>query len=441
MYKKFLLIGSGSFIDGIKTFLANLALEIEIAEEYSEITHAINKKNTDIVLLDAGHYSPRTPILKKIITLLSHAKIDFIIFSAKKNTGAVMEANASGAADYIPVPYNVRELNLRLDAVINKRKRIVCIGGGTGLFNILMGIKNIPDILPVSVVSMTDDGGSSGRLRESFGVLPPGDVRRSLVALSNAPHMMNEIMTYRFKGGTCFKGHNFGNILLTVLNNITGSMSEGVKVLSDILNIKGIVLPVSVTDSRLCAKFEDGTVVKGEGNIDLGKGRPPDLRVTKCWHEPPSKCDISSFSSVINADVVTIGPGDLYTSVITNLLINDIRRAVIETKAKKVYICNIMTKPGETSGYTALDHIREIVKYIKKDCLDYVIISDNSALSKDALLRYSKKKQFPVHIGDISEIRKVTKARIIIADIAHETELIRHDNRKISDTVLKIIKE
>ena len=441
MDKKILLIGSGNFIDKIKALLSNLALESEIAEEYPEIRRAVNKKNADVILFEADRYSRRPIILKKMFTLLNRAKTSFIVFSAKKNVAAVMQANAAGASDYILMPYNVRELNLRLDAAVNKKKRIVCIGGGTGLFNILMGIKNIPGILPISVVSMTDDGGSSGRLRDLFGVLPPGDVRRSLVALSSAPQVMNEIMTYRFKKGDCFIGHNFGNILLMVLNNITGSMSEGVKALGDLLNVEGIVLPVSVSNSRLCAEFEDGTIVKGESNIDLGKGRPPDLRITRCWHEPRSRCDINSFSSIINADIVTIGPGDLYTSVITNLLIDDIRRAITGTKAKKIYICNIMTKPGETSGYTALDHIREVIKYLKKDCIDYVIISDNSALSKKALLRYSKKKQFPVRIGDMSQIRKATKAGIIIADIAHETELIRHDSRKIRDGIARIMKE
>lgn len=440
MYKRFLLIGSGNFIDEIRPALSGLALEVEIAQDYSEIAPILNKKNIDIVLFDRDYYPSKLSAVKNILNLLNRSKMAFVVFSGRKNNSDILETSNMGSSDYILKPYNSRELDFRLNAVLNNKKRIACIGGGTGLFNLLMGIKNLPDVLPVSIVSTTDDGGSSGRLKESFGVLPPGDVRRSLVALSTAPQTMNELMTYRFSEGGCFIGHSLGNLLLTALTKIKGSMALAVSGLSDILNIQGIVVPVATTKSNLCAMFKDGTVIKGESNIDLGKGRSSDLRVKKCWHEPPSKCDPNAFASIINADIVTIGPGDLYTSVITNFLINDIRRAIAEAKAKKIYICNIMTKPGETANFTAMDHIKEIVKYLKQDCLDYVIISDNRALSKGALSRYSKKKQFPVQMGDISEIKRVTKAKIIIADVAHETELIRHDSQKIADCLAKIIR-
>lgn len=441
MYKKFLLIGSGSFADEIKPALSGLALEIEIAEDHLEAASILSKKNIDIILLDRDYYPSRPDNIKDILKLLDKSKKEFVIFSGRKDISDILEAGRTGSSDYILKPYNFRELTLRLSAILNNYKKIVCIGGGTGLFNLLMGVKNLPGALPISVVSTTDDGGSSGRLRESLGVLPPGDVRRSLVALSSAPEVMNELMAYRFIEGGCFVGHSLGNLLIAALIKIKGSMALAVSGIGDILNIQGIVLPVSATKSRLCAKFEDGTVIKGESNIDLGKGRPKNLRIEKCWHEPASKCDINSFSSIINSDIVTIGPGDLYTSVITNLLINDIRRAVTETKARKVYICNIMTKPGETADFTAFDHISQIVKYLGKDSLDYVIISDNAALSKRALSRYSKKKQFPVQLGDISKIKKITRAKIIVADVAHETELIRHDDQKIAGEIAKIMKE
>ena len=440
MYKRFLLIGSGNFIDEIRPALSGLALEIEIAQDCSEIAPILNKKNIDIALFDRDYYPSKPSAIKDILNLLSRSRIEFVVFSGRKSNSAILETKEMGSSDYILKPYNFRELDLRLNAILNKKKKIACIGGGTGLFNLLMGVKNLPDVLPISIVSTTDDGGSSGKLKESFGVLPPGDVRRSLVALSTAPEAMNELMTYRFSEGKCFVGHSLGNLLLTALTKIKGSMALAVSGLGDILNIQGIVVPVATTKSKLCAMFTNGAIIKGESNIDLGKGRAPDLRIKKCWHEPFSKCNINSFSSIINADIVTIGPGDLYTSVITNFLINDIRRAVIQTPAKKIYICNIMTKPGETANFTALDHVKEIVKYLRQDCLDYVIISDNSSLSKRALLKYSKKKQFPVQVGDISEIKKVTKAKIIVADVAHETELIRHDSQKISDCLAKIIK-
>ena len=217
-------------------------------------------------------------------------------------------------------------------------------------------------------------------------------------------------------------------------------MSAAVSGLGDVLNIQGIVYPVSTTKSKLCALFEDGRIVKGESNIDLCRKRPSELRIKDCWHLPESECDIGAYSSIINSDFVIIGPGDLFTSVITNLLIKDVRKAVAETKAKKIYICNLMTKPGETSNFDALDHIKEILKYLKGDYLDYIVISDNNRLSMDSVLRYSRKYQFPVKVGSLSKIKKITKAKIIVADVAHERELIRHDSEKLKDVIFKMIK-
>lgn len=441
MYKRFLLIGSGSFVNEVKNVLSSLALEVEITNNYKEILPKLKNSHCDIILFDKDSYSLNTAAAKKLLNVFRHSRIPFVLFSGKRDHQAVLEAKAAGASDYIFKSYNTREINLKLSAILNKKKRIACIGGGTGLFNLLAGIKSLPAILPISIVSTTDDGGSSGKLRDSFGILPPGDIRRSLVALSNAPEIMNKIVQYRFHKGGRFGGHSFGNLLLTVLNQIKGSMSDAVRGVGDILNINGIVYPVTTTDSKLCALFENGTVIKGESNIDLGKGRSSKLRIKKCWHEPEAKCDSNAYSAIINCDLLTIGPGDLYTSVITNLLIKDIRYAILKTKAKKIYICNLMTKPGETYGYDALDHIREVLKYLKKDCLDYIIIADYRGLSKKALNTYARKGQFPVKIGDIAKIKKITKAKIIIADLSHETELIRHNSIKLRDEIAKIIKK
>jgi uncharacterized cofD-like protein len=432
MYRRFLLIGSGRFINEIKPSLSNLALEVEIANTLPEINPKLRRRGIDLAILDDDSIKGALPVIRR-------SKVNFVVLSSKRNIQAISRARAAGASDYILKPYNARELNLKLSAILNNKTRVSCIGGGTGLFNLLMGLKSAPGIIPASIVSMTDDGGSSGRLRASLGVLPPGDVRRSLVALSNAPEVMNELMTYRFDKGGCFIGHNLGNLLITALAKIKGSMSDAVSSLGDILNIQGIVHPVSTTESRLCALFEDGTVVKGESDIDLCKNRSSELRIKKCWHEPESKCDIGAYSSIVNSDFVTIGPGDLFTSVITNLLVKDIRKAVSETKAKKIYICNLMTKPGETANFDAIDHIREVLKYLKEDCLDYIVISDNNRLSMDSVLRYSKKSQFPVKAGNISAIRKITRAKIVVADVAHEKELIRHDSEKLKDVILRII--
>ncbi|MDD5108255.1 MAG: uridine diphosphate-N-acetylglucosamine-binding protein YvcK [Candidatus Omnitrophica bacterium] len=437
MYNKFLLIGSGPSIYEIKEVLSNLALEVEIANVYNEITPRLRK--AQIVIFDKDSYLSNPRLLKNILNTLVRSKKDFVVLSSEKSISAVLAAKAAGASDYILKPYNVREVNLRLSAILNNKKIISCVGGGTGLFNLLLGIKSLPAILPISIVSTTDDGGSSGRLRDSFGILPPGDIRRSLVALSNAPEIMNKIIQYRFSKGEGFRGHSFGNLLLTVLSDIEGSMSNATRGVGDILNINGIVYPIASTESILYAKFEDGSMVKGENNIDLCKGRSPELRIKKCWHKPLPKCDINAYSAIINSDIVTIGPGDLYTSVITNLLIKDIRQAIVKSRAKKIYICNLMTKPGETFGYDAFDHISQILRYLEKDCLDYIILADNSKLHTEALLKYAKKGQFPVQIGNLAKIRKLTRASIIITDLSDEQELIRHDAQKIRNQIAKII--
>ena len=434
MYKKFLLVGSKNFVNEIKPALLGLTFKIESANTPAGIRAKLRKRDVYLIILDDDSAKNVLPVLKK-------SNINFVVLSSKKSTASVLRVKKAGACDYILKPYNTRELNLKLSAVMNDKTKISCIGGGTGLFNLLMGLKTVPGVIPSSIVSMTDDGGSSGRLRESFGILPPGDVRRSLVALSNAPEIMNELMTYRFDKGGCFLGHNLGNLLLTALARIKGSMSNAVSSLGDILNIQGIVHPVSATKSRLCALFEDGRVVKGESNIDLCKNRPPELRIVKCWHQPESKCDISAYSSIINSDFVVIGPGDLFTSIVTNILVKCIREAIVNTKAKKIYVCNLMTKPGETSNYDALDHIREVLKYLRRDCLDYIIISDNNKLSMESVMRYSRKKQYPVKMGDMKLIRKITKAKIIVADVAHERELVRHDGEKLKNVILDIIRK
>lgn len=434
MYKKFLLVGSGNFINEIRPVLSGLALEIEIANTPQEIPLKLKKRGIDIIVADDDSVKNYLPAIRR-------SKIDFVILSSKRNIRSILYAKENGAADYIIKPYSIRELNLKLVSILNGKRRVSCIGGGTGLFNLLMGLKNLPNILLTSIVSMTDDGGSSGRLRESFGVLPPGDVRRSLVALSNAPQVMNDLIAYRFDAGGCLTGHSLGNLLLTALSKIKRSMPEAVSSLGDVLNMRGIVYPISTTEATLCAMFENGKIVRGESNIDLGRGRPSHLAIKKCWHEPESKADINAYSAIMNSDVVTIGPGDLYTSVITNLLIKDIRNALVMTRAKKVYICNLMTKPGETSGYNAQDHISEILKYLKGDYLDYIVISDNKNLSMDAILRYSKKKQFPVEAGRLAGIKKITKAKIVFADVSHERELIRHDSDKIALQIGRILNE
>ena len=440
MKRVVLTIANGISARAMREMLTPLGVDTIEETDEKKIKNICQRADVRVVVLDADAYrGKKKDSYVKISRVLKKAKKDFIIVSSRKSLSAVKEARDLGATDFIGKPYNHREFVARFNAVIQKKARITCIGGGTGLFHVLMGFKEIPGSLLTSVVSVSDDGGSSGKLKASFGILPPGDIRRSLVALSDAPEIMNQLMRYRFRGGDQFAGHNVGNLFLTALTEIKGSFSEAVRTIGDILNVQGIVLPVTDEHTTLCARFEDGTEVKGESKIDLSEGKNPDLRISAIWHEPETRSTIDAVSSILNSDIIIIGPGDLFTSVITNLLVKNIREALTETKAKKVYLCNLMTEPGETSNCTALDHVKEIVKYMCGDYLDYVIIS-NTKLSDKARREYAEKKQFPVRVEDMGQIHGITRAKIILADVGHTTELVRHEGAKVKSELCKILK-
>ncbi len=439
MNKRFLLIGNDKFVEDIKPFLSKLVLEVKRVFDFETLKSALIDFSPDIIVFDKDSYKSNPVLFQKNLNIVEVSKIPFFISSLSESLEDVFDFQKYGSKDFLSKPFNHREILLKVKAVFEKKYRVSSIGGGTGLFNLLMGLKELDDVFLTSIVSTSDDGGSSGRLKAAFGGIPAGDIRRNLVALSTTPDLMDKVMQYRFKKAPGLSGHSLGNLLITALSDITGSMPEAVRAMGDILNIKGIVNPATITNPTLCAKFENGKVIKGESNIDLGVGRDKSLKIIDCWHEPPSKADTGACSSIINSDMVTIGPGDLFTSIITNLLVKAIRDAIIDSPAVKVYICNLMTKPGETYGFDAANHISEIIKYLKSDSLDYILINDTNKLSKSSVKKYSKKNQFPVFINDINEIKKITKARIVIADIANETEVVRHDPDKIRAEIRRII--
>jgi uncharacterized cofD-like protein len=436
MQKGVLIVGNEKFIEDVGASLLPLGAVVEVAHDEEAVARKSKKGSIKVIIFDEDSYG-EGKLCKRIVRHIRASKKAFMWMSSNKSTFKVLIAKEAGAADYVAKPYNKREFITRFNAIASEKTRIPCLGGGTGLFNLLMGLKTLPNTHLTSIVSTADSGGSSGRLRVSFGVLPPGDIRRSLVALSNAPELMNKVMQFRFRRGMGIKGHNFGNLFLVALAEIKGSMTEAVKDLGELLYIQGIVVPVSATQTTLCALFQDGTVVKGESDIDLARGRKADLHIRKLWHEPESECGIDAYSSIINSDIVTIGPGDLFTSVVTNLVVRNVKEAIAASRGKKIYICNLMTKPGETAGYDACGHIKEIVKYMGGDHLDYVIIS-NTALSDEAVRLYAKKGQVPVRLGSMQKIRKLTKAKIILADVSHETELVRHDSEKLKNKIAAI---
>ena len=436
MEKTVLLIGNAPFLAETCGALSPLAGVVESMGDEKDALKKAKGAVIKTVIIDDDACSRK--LYKGVLAYAKRSGKDVIVVSSDESHEKILAARKAGARDYISKPYHVRELIARFNAVRYKKTRIACIGGGTGLFNLLIGLKDIRNALLFSIVSATDDGGSSGLLRSSFGVLPPGDIRRSLVALSAAPELMNQLMQYRFSRGKHFVGHSFGNLFLTALAEMKGSMIEAIHDISDLLYLQGIVLPAEENQATLCARFKNGKVIKGESAISLCNGRDPALLITRVWHEPEAICNKDIFQAIINADFVIIGPGDLYTSVITNLLVKDIRRALVATEAKKIYICNLMNKPGETTGYDAAKHTREIVRYMGGDYLDYAIYS-STYLSFSSIQRYAEKKQAPVNVGNVDALRHITRAKIILGDVSHETELVRHDSVKIRCEIEKII--
>lgn len=298
-----------------------------------------------------------------------------------------------------------RDRHAILEVLYRRRKlnygpKIVAIGGGTGLSTMLKGIKKITNNI-TAVVTVGDDGGSSGRLREEMGVLPPGDIRNCIAALADDEDLVTKLFQYRFKTGEGLEGHSFGNLFLTALCAITGDMVRAVKESSKVLSIRGRVLPSTLDDMRLVAEMEDGSIVKGESIIpETGK------KIVRLFTDPKECKPLPEVIDAINhADIIILGPGSLFTSVIPNLLIKDISRAVSRSKAKKVYICNIMTQPGETTDFTAADHVKAILQHaVYPNIIDTVIVNDS--LPDDISPDYKKSNSYPV-VNDTDVIRKL----------------------------------
>lgn len=314
-------------------------------------------------------------------------------------------------------------------------KKAVVIGGGTGSFVVLRGLKNYP--LDISaVVTMFDSGGSSGVLRDEFGILPPGDARRCLIALSDGEKeaTLRNLFNYRFnQEGSALNGHNFGNILLTALTRIMSSEAEAIEEAGKILNIKGKVLPVSLNVAHLCAELQNGEIIEGETNIDIPK-HEGSLKIERVFLKPHALIYEETRKAIKEADLIIIGPGDLYTSVIPNFLVEGVSLALRESRAKKIYIMNLMTKWGETHNFKASNFASEIIKYAGISKLDAIIVH-NATVSSEIAETYAQQKQFPVMIDEgLAEYAN----KIVTGDICDESSLLRHDSEKLADLISTI---
>lgn len=313
-------------------------------------------------------------------------------------------------------------------------KQFVVIGGGTGSFTVLRGLKKY-GVGITAVVSMFDSGGSTGMLRDEFGVLPPGDVRRCLIALAeDGDNLLRDLFNYRFDEACSLKGHSFGNLFLTALTQITGSEVAAIKKAGQLLHIKGNVLPVSIDHAHLGAELENGHTVVGETNIDIPK-HDGNLRIKRVFIKPRAAVYSETRETILKADVIVIGPGDLYSSILPNLVVEGVASAINASKAKKVYICNLMTKWGETNDFTASEHVKEIVKYLGGK-IDYVVCNSHVVKDKKLLEKYAREKAFPV-VVDKKAIEKLG-VHVVEEHIITEPVLIRHDSDKLARVLVKL---
>jgi uncharacterized cofD-like protein len=320
-----------------------------------------------------------------------------------------------------------------------KGPKIVVIGGGTGLSVLLRGLKEYTSNI-TAIVTVADDGGGSGVLREDLGMLPPGDIRSCILALANTEPTMEKLLQYRFSEGI-LKGQNFGNLLIAAMNEIYGSFEMAIKETSNVLAVTGKVLPMTLEDVTLYAELENGHIIKGESEIPL-KNKELSSRISRVYMEPKASYPLEeAVESIIDADLIVLGPGSLYTSVIPNLLVNNIVDTIYKAKAEKVYITNVMTQPGETDKYTVLDHVEGILKHSKEDFLDYVIVNIEK-IPKEILEKYTVDGSEPVLLGDKDEeILNSKGIKLIKRNLVDiKKDYIRHDSLALSQILTELSK-
>lgn len=349
----------------------------------------------------------------------------FIFWGQTRTVGSITEAlNPDDDRELVDVLLAHRRLN--------RGPKIVAIGGGTGLSTLLRGIKQYSANI-TAIVTVADDGGSSGRLRREIGVLPPGDIRNCIIALADEEKLLTELFQYRFQAGDGLSGHSFGNLFLTAMTKIAGDLEKAIAASSQVLAVRGRVLPATLCDVSLWAELDDGRIVKGESNITEAKGK---IRQIGCYPpEPPGLP--AAIRAIEEAEYIVIGPGSLYTSVIPNLLVPSIREAIAKAKVPRIYVCNIMTQLGETEGYTVSEHIRAIERVCEQHIFDAVLVQRKPP-SSHSLARYAQENCHPVFLDreDVSNLG----CRIVLANVMDEDEetgYVRHDANRLARVLLR----
>nr|WP_243116677.1 YvcK family protein [Marinisporobacter balticus] len=322
--------------------------------------------------------------------------------------------------------------------ILNKGPKVVVIGGGTGLSILLRGLKKFTSNI-TAIVTVADDGGGSGVLREDLGMLPPGDIRNCILALANTEPIMEKLMQYRFEEGQ-LKGQSFGNLFIAAMNGISDNFEEAIRKMNEVLAVTGKVLPVTIEDITLYAKLKNGKVIKGESQIPI-KVKEMESEIDKVFIKPDGVIPLDeSIEAILNADVIILGPGSLYTSVIPNLLIDDVSKALRKSVAPKVYAANVMTQPGETDGYGVLKHVEAIIAHLKCQMIDYVFVN-NEEIPLAVLKKYVMDGAKPITISK-EERSLLYKKDIKVIEgsfVDIKKDYIRHDADKLSEMIIKLV--
>ena len=318
-------------------------------------------------------------------------------------------------------------------------QNLVSIGGGTGLSTLLAGLKRLvgktEDPIWIEslsgIVTVSDDGGSSGRLRDELQMLPPGDIRNCMIALSEDSTLLARLFRYRFRGDGELGGHSFGNLFLAALTEVTGDFTEAIRLSSEVLASKGHIFPATISDVRLAAELEDGNVVRGETQISASK-----LPIRRLRLEPEQCLPLpEALKAIRAADVITVGPGSLYTSILPNLLVAQVARVIGQSRATKIFINNLMTQPGETDGYSARKHLETIKQYAPEIHFDYVVVN-NRRISREQAELYAAEGAYQIGIDDPIDDALDQATEVVRADLLYDGEKVRHNSDRLAEVVL-----
>jgi uncharacterized cofD-like protein len=323
-------------------------------------------------------------------------------------------------------------------------QKLVAIGGGTGLSTMLAGLKQLVGqsdqeiwIESLSaIVTVSDDGGSSGRLRDELQMLPPGDIRNCMIALSEDANLISRLFRHRFRGDGELGGHSFGNLFLAAMTEITGDFTEAIRLSSEVIASKGHIFPATLSDVRLVAELEDGSIVRGETHISASK-----VPIRRLHLEPEECLPLPQALNAIRvADIITVGPGSLYTSILPNLLVAKVARVIGQSSATKIFVSNLMTQPGETDGYTAREHLEAVRKYAPEIHFDFVVVNDRR-ISAEQAERYAAEGAYQIGIDERIDDALDRTTEVMRGDLLDEGEKVRHHSNRLAEVVVNCRKQ